>query len=84
MLLTRLVWAKYAYPRRSAASAVLARRVLGDWSVAGTVGVTVTTPNGTSPAGQRAQFSFVGGAGVDWPSRLTGPLETVSRGAPPS
>jgi phospholipase C len=51
---------------------------------AGTVGVTVTTPNGTSPAGQRAQFSFVGGAGVDWPSPLTGPLETVSRGAPPS
>ncbi len=49
---------------------------------AGTVGVTVTTPNGTSAAGKQAQFTFVGGAsagaGVDWPSALSGPLETMS------
>ncbi len=45
-----------------------------------TVPVTVTTPNGASTASKKARFTYTGAAanaGVDWPSLLPGPLETV-------
>ena len=50
---------------------------------AGTVGVTLTTPNGSSAAAKKARFTFVAGeagAALGPASVLSAPLETISLG----